>query len=307
MNKILLNEMFKGLGESPKRISSKYFYDKKGSELFDKICELEEYYLTRTEWSILKNNIECIVECFDYNSLLVEFGSGSSTKTRLLLQNISNLGGYIPIDISKNHLNEAVSKLENEFPELEIHPIAADYTLPLELPEIHDEAEQRIIFFPGSTLGNFTKSESRKFFETIRQEIKIGDGFLLGVDLVKDKNILEAAYNDSEHITAAFNLNILQNINNRFDANFILDNFSHRAIFNNSENRIEMYLISKLSHDVKIGDRIFNFPQNEKLLTEYSHKYTISTITELCSGLFTVSKVWTDSRNYFAVIFLQPM
>jgi len=221
-----------GLRAKRKFISSKYFYDKKGSELFDKICDLEEYYPTRTEAAILAENIKSIASCFEDDSLLVEFGSGSSTKTRLLLQNIKNLGGYIPIDISKNHLDDAVVQLNLEFPNLEIHPLATDYTKPLELPKVHNEAEQRIIFFPGSTIGNFTKKESRFFLKIIHDEIRKGDGFILGIDLIKDKSVLEAAYNDSSNITAEFNLNLLQNLNNKFGSDFVLQNFVHDAIYN---------------------------------------------------------------------------
>jgi L-histidine Nalpha-methyltransferase len=300
-------ELVKGLLEPQKRISSKYFYDKRGSELFDQICELDEYYLTRTEWAILKENISCIAECFTDDSLLVEFGSGSSTKTRLLLENIKNLGGYVPIDISKKHLNEAVSQLNSEFPGLEIYPLAADYTKPLSLPEVHNEAEQRIIFFPGSTLGNFTKNQAREFLELIRSEIREGDGFILGVDLVKDTQVLKSAYNDSRSVTADFNLNILQNVNNNYGSNFNIKSFKHDAIYNTKANRIEMYLISLVDQVVEIGDTQIQFSQNEKLLTEYSHKYTVDSIEELSSGLFTISKVWTDPKNYFAVIYLVPI
>lgn len=301
------NDLIKGLKAKQKRISSKYFYDKKGSELFDEICELDEYYLTRTELKILKENLSCIAECFTDNSLLVEFGSGSSTKTRLLLENINNLGGYIPIDISKKHLAEEVSKLQSEFPSLEIYPLATDYSKPISLPQIHDEAEQRIIFFPGSSIGNFTRTESRTFFETIRSEIKIGDGFILGADLVKDKYILEAAYNDSKNITAEFNLNILQSVNNKYDSNFSINNFVHDAIYNSEKNRIEMYLISLIDQDISIGNEIINFKKNELLLTEYSHKYSIETIKNLCKGLFKVSKYWSDEKNYFGVFYLEPV
>lgn len=307
MSKSTLDEVLEGLKKSPKKISSKYFYDKKGSELFDQICELDEYYPTRTEFSILKNNMSSIAECFSDNSLLVEFGSGSSTKTRLLLENIKNLGGYIPIDISKKHLDETVDKLHTEFPTLEIQQLAADYTKPIVLPKIHDDAEQRIIFFPGSTLGNFTKTQSREFLKVVRDEMRKGDGFILGVDLVKDENILLAAYNDSKNITAEFNLNILQNLNNTFESDFILSNFKHDAIYNKIENRIEMYLISKVDQEVNIGTEKFIFHSDEKILTEYSHKYTLEIIEELCKGLFKISKVWTDPQNYFAELYLEPI
>ncbi len=300
-------ELLDGLNKTPKRISSKYFYDKRGSELFDKICELDEYYLTRTEWSILSENISSITECFRDNSLLVEFGSGSSTKTRLLLENIKQLGGYVPIDISEQHLDETVIKLNQEFSGLEIRPLAADYTKPLQLPEIHGEAEQRVIFFPGSTLGNFTKSESRNFLKIIRSEIKKGDGFILGIDLVKDTKVLLDAYNDSMNVTAEFNLNILQSINDQFGSDFVLENFEHKAVYNEIENRIEMYLISLVDQNVSIGEDLFYIQKNEKLLTEYSHKYTIEAIEKLCENLFTISKVWTDPKNYFAELYLLPV
>lgn len=301
------NEIIEGLKAKQKYISSKYFYDKRGSELFDQICELDEYYPTRTEAAIIKENINPIVSCFENDSLLVEFGSGSSTKTRLLLENIKNLGGYIPIDISKKHLDEAVTQLNLEFPNLEIHSLAADYTKSLELPKVHSEAEQRIIFFPGSTIGNFTKSESRDFLKIIHDEIRKGDGFILGVDLVKDKSILEAAYNDAQNVTAEFNLNLLQNLNNKFGSNFDIQNFRHHAIYNEIDNRIEMYLISLIDQKIQISESIIEFYKGEKLLTEYSHKYTLDIIEELCRGLFKISKVWKDQKNYFAELYLEPI
>jgi len=307
MTTFVPKELIKGLQKNKKRISSKYFYDKKGSELFDKICDLDEYYLTRTEFKILKENLSCIAECFTDDSLLVEFGSGSSTKTRLLLENIDNLGGYVPIDISKKHLEQEVEKLEREFPSLDIHPLAADYSKPLTLPQVHNEAEQRIIFFPGSSIGNFTLKESREFFETIRNEIEIGDGFILGADLVKNKNVLEAAYNDSQNVTAEFNLNILQNINNRFGSNFNLNNYKHDAIYNEEENRIEMHLRSLVNQQVKIGSTEIFFRENELLLTEYSHKYSLESIKKLCDGLFSISRYWTDKQKYFGVFYLEPV
>lgn len=301
------SELFNGLMSKQKSIPSKYFYDTKGSQLFDKICELKEYYPTRTELKILEDNINEISEFFNQGSILVEFGSGSSLKTRILLRNLKNLLGYVPIDISANYLIDTVSNLKNEFPHLVIKPLVADYTKKLIFPKFLNSSEQKIVFFPGSTLGNFTRSDSRKFLETIRSELKNDDGFLLGIDLIKNKRIIELAYNDKKGITAEFNLNILSHLNKLYSANFDLNNYTHCATYNEIENRIEMYLVSKTNQEVQLGNHTISISEGEKILTEYSHKFNNDIVNWLCKDIFKISKIWKDDLNYFGMYFLSPI
>jgi dimethylhistidine N-methyltransferase len=274
-NRTLLDEIINGLKSPQKYIPSKLFYDEKGSQLFDQICELDEYYLTRTELSIIENNINGITQLIDKNTLLIEFGSGSSLKTRRILENIDKTAGYIPIDISEEHLNNSVLQLRSEFQDLDIFPIAADFTNPIQFPDIFSDATRRVLFFPGSSIGNFTNEESKKFIHIASINCGPEGGLLIGIDMFKDKDIIESAYNDSKGITSEFNLNILSRINNDFNSDFNLDNFSHDAVFNDEKSRIEMYLVSNAEQNVKLNGTTINFQKNETILTEYSHKYTM--------------------------------
>lgn len=300
----LLDEIQKGLSQKQKTLPSKLFYDEKGSKLFDMICELEEYYPTRTESMIMKNNIDDIVSVFQENSLFIEYGSGSSMKTRLLLDNLKYLSGYVPIDISEEHLMKTAERLKDEYPDLEIIPLAADYTKAFTLPAIHKKIDHKITYFPGSTIGNFKKDEAVKFLKQIAEACGENGGLLIGIDLHKDKDILEAAYNDKENITADFNLNLLERLNREFGADFEISNFRHKAYYNEEEKRIEMHLISEDEQTVTINGRKFYFNKCETILTEYSHKYTLSGFSELAGGYFDISKIWTDNKQYFAVLFL---
>ncbi len=300
----VFEEIVQGLNNSPKTLPSKLFYDKRGSELFDRICELDEYYPTRTEITIMKDNIKELSDLFDDRTLLIEFGSGSSLKTQLLLDNINSLAGYIPIDISEEHLLESVDKLQLRYPELNIYPVASDYTGPIGIPDIDKNNLYKIAYFPGSTLGNFTTDSARKFVEKIGYELDETGALLIGIDMVKDISILEKAYNDSNGITALFNLNILERINNEFDADFSLNEFRHVAFYNKEENRIEMHLVSKNYQTVTIGEEEIVFEKEESIITEYSHKYTIESFTKLTEGIFKLEKVWTDDKNYFSLIYL---
>ncbi|MCF8260705.1 MAG: L-histidine N(alpha)-methyltransferase [Melioribacteraceae bacterium] len=299
-----LQQLINGLSSKQKRIPSKYFYDEKGSKLFDKICELEEYYPTRTEMKIMEDNILDIVKIFDKNSLFIEFGSGSSWKTKLILKHLQQLTAYIPVDISEEHLNNSAQELRVIFPNLEIIPIAADYTHPIRFPELKSEVSKTIAYFPGSTLGNFEEYEAIEFLKMVAEETGKNGGLLLGIDMVKDKKVLEAAYNDSEGITAEFNLNILQNINELFYTDFNPSNFEHNALFNDDKSRIEMHLISKKNQTVSLDNLQFPILKGESLLTEYSHKYTMEMFQKICSGIFTIEKFWTDDKKYFSILYL---
>ncbi len=296
-------EIKQGLSDrTQKYIPSKFFYDERGSELFEKITLLDEYYLTRTEYGILKNNIEEITGLFDKDTLFIEYGSGSSRKTRLLLDNIEKLAAYVPIDISEGHLMESAHSLEENYPEHKIFPIAADFTKIFSLPVISNN--KRIVFFPGSSIGNFSKKEAEAFMKSIRDIIGESGGLLIGIDLVKDSRVLEAAYDDSRGITANFNKNILSRLNTEFEFDFNLEEFDHFAYFNNTENRIEMHLISKSEQIVNSNNFSVNLRKGETILTEYSNKYTVDSFVEIASGIFIPQNIWKDKENFFAVMYL---
>lgn len=303
----LLEEIISGLNSKNKYLPSKLFYDEEGSKLFDEICELEEYYPTRTELLIMEENIDEICSYLNVKTLFIEFGSGSSLKTKMILDNVEALAGYIPIDISESHLEKSANILRENYPQHDVYILAADYTQPLEFPSIVKEVKKKVAYFPGSTIGNFTHEESVKFFRIVADEIGTGGGLLIGVDLVKDKNVLEAAYNDSKGVTAKFNLNILSHINNRFNADFKLDSFEHYSFFNDADSRIEMYLVSKCDQKVKLPGHEFIVKKGERILTEYSHKFTLDSFKQLAAESFNVDKVWADKNNYFSIQYLTAL
>lgn len=307
INEEVYKEVVEGLSLPQKQLPSKLFYDEKGSALFDKICRLEEYYPTRTELMLMKDNIEDIISTLGEKINFVEFGSGSSLKTRLLLTNMDKISTYVPIDISEEHLFKTAESLSARYPGLKILPVAADYTKPFELPaEVRNE-KNIIAYFPGSTIGNFTKEQAREFVIGAASVVGHEGGFLLGTDMQKDIKVLEAAYNDSKGITAEFNLNLLEHLNREFDFNFDISRFEHKAIYNQTEGRIEMYLESLIKQDIKSGDFTFTLEKNERILTEYSHKYTVEIVRELVNGYFEVEKFWTDENEYFGLFFLKPL
>ncbi len=301
----ILSEVAEGLSLTPKRLPSKLFYDKKGSALFDDICNLYEYYPTRTELRIMEDNIEEMSSLLGEGTLLIELGSGSSIKIRLLLDNIPGLAGYVPIDISTTHLIQSSNELNELYPHIDIFPLAADYTKAFELPEINKPYDHRAVYYPGSTIGNFTSSKAKNFLERIAKICGQNGGIIIGVDLRKDKRILEAAYNDKDGVTAAFNLNILEHLNNELNSDFDLNKFRHYAFFNDKESRIEMHLISKENQKVHLNDSTIYFEKDESILTEYSYKYTLDSFAELVSDNFEVRKVWTDENHLFSIQYLR--
>lgn len=305
-NDLLFDEIIFGLKQPQKILPSKLFYDEKGSELFDEICRLEEYYPTRTEIKIMQENINEITSMIGENKILVELGSGSSIKIRLLLDHLNNLNAYIPVDISEEHLYKSVQNLKQDYPDLKIIPVVADYTQWFTLPEIIRNIEVEA-YFPGSTIGNFTPEEAREFLKRIREICGSSSCLLIGVDLQKNKNVLLNAYNDRKGITAEFNLNILKHINNLFNSDFDTNNFYHCATYNEEAGRIEMNLISTKNQVVKIGNENFNFVKGEKIITEYSYKYTLESFSELLKDIYSVEKVWLDENNYFSVQFLKAV
>tara|TARA_R110000868_G_scaffold259361_6_gene517372 strand:- start:24226 stop:25164 length:939 start_codon:yes stop_codon:yes gene_type:complete len=302
----MLQEVLEGMSLTQKSLPSKYFYDELGSQLFDEITELPEYYPTRTERKILEENVEEMASYLGDKVLLIEPGSGSSEKTKILFSNMDSICCYIPIDISGEYLGKVAEGLRSEFPTIDIEPLTADYTRPFDLPQIHTEA-RKIVFFPGSTIGNFNREMVHRFFEVISNILDKDGGMLIGVDLKKDIDVLEAAYNDSKGITTAFNKNMLLHINREIDSDFNPDFFDHTSVWVDDDGRIEMRLIANRNHVVYIDGEQFTIKEGEYIHTENSHKYSLVEFDEMVSPWFNVVKVWTDERNYFSVQYLVPI
>lgn len=300
----ILSEIAEGLSRPQKALPSKLFYDKRGSSLFDQITDLEEYYLTRTEIAIMKDNIEHIADTLGEECLLIELGSGSSQKIRLLLENLKRPSGYVPIDISEEHLLNSVRTLANDYPGLRIMPVYADYTKSFTLPPFNFPYAKKVAYYPGSTIGNFSPEEAYEFLKRISRIAGSKSGLLIGVDLVKDNDILHKAYNDREGVTADFNLNILRRINREIGSDFDLDEWEHNAFYNSKENRIEMHLESRSDQYVQINGTRVKVAKGESILTEYSYKYTIEAFRELVSDFYQVETVWTDRDKLFSIQYL---
>ena len=301
----VINEIVEGLSNSPKQLPSKYFYDEVGSQLFDEITELDEYYPTRTERKILEENLEEMGQLLGDDVELIEPGSGSSEKTRILLDHLSNIHIYVPIDISGDYLFKVADKLQEEYPNISIEPLAADYTRPFELPDRHPDA-RRIVFFPGSTIGNFRLNKVQRFFSVIADIVGKKGGVLIGVDLKKDIEILENAYNDSKGITADFNKNMLTHLNSLIDTDFDINNYKHKAVWVEEKGAIEMRLYAENDHTVKINGHSFEIASGEYIHTENSHKYTIEEFSNIVSPWFDIAKIWTDEKKLFSVQYLVP-
>ena len=305
IEKSFAEEIFSSLNQNFKFIHPKFFYDKKGSDLFESICLLPEYYPTRTEISILKKLKHDLLSYLDKNINLVELGSGASVKTRLILDIFTKLQPkieYFPIDISEI-LTESSEQLLKDYDTLRITGIIDTYEGGLEFLKNYDN-KKNLILFLGSSFGNFTPDDGKLFLEKIFSTMKSGDLFLIGLDLVKDKNILECAYDDSEGITAKFNLNILSRINDELDADFDINNFSHYSIYNENDQRIEMNLKSLVSQSVIIGksNLSLHLDKDELIHTEYSHKYYIPQIKKLLSDVgFEIKNMWLDDEKYFSL------
>jgi dimethylhistidine N-methyltransferase len=289
------------LANTPRSISPKYFYDVEGSRLFDRICELPEYYPTRTELAILEGNAAEMAALAGPGAEIIEFGAGSLRKVRLLLQAFDAPAGYVPIDISGDHLRDAAGILRAEFAGLAVHPVVADYTQPFELPPA---GGRRIGFFPGSTLGNFTPEEALAFLARTAGLLR-GGALLLGADLVKDPQVLHAAYNDAQGVTAAFNLNLLVRANRELGANFVPAQFAHYACYNAPLQRIEMHLVSRVRQAVNLCGQRFLLEEGESLHTENSYKFTIDGLRDLARRAgFRPGPVWTDPQRLFSVHWL---
>ena len=300
----MLDEVTDGLRQSQKQLPSKFFYDERGSELFEQITYLDEYYPTRTERTILQDNIQQITEVIGPEAMLIELGSGSSSKTRLLLEKLSSLSAYVPVDISEEFLLKVVNQLRMEYPKVSIIPVFADYTSHFELPDLGGGYRNQVVFFPGSTIGNFRPSKAQSFLDTLASVTDSDAGMLVGVDLKKDKEILEKAYNDEQGLTAAFNKNMLERLNRELDADFDVDLFDHCAFYNEEKGRIEMHLVSGCQQTVTIADQEIHFEEGESIHTENSYKYSVDDFKELVSDWYSVEKVWTDDRDYFSLQYL---
>lgn len=300
----LLVEVLEGLQKPQKELPCKLFYDERGSALFDQICELEEYYLTRTEMAIMNKYIGEISALLGKRCLLIEFGSGSSLKIRLLLDHLRELAGYAPIDISAEHLVRSVTTLAEDYPQIKIFPIFADYTQHFDLSSLRFPWSHKVVYYPGSSIGNFTPQQAVSLLKRIAKISGKGGGLLIGVDLKKDKKNLEAAYNDKKGVTAAFNLNMLERLNRELGADFRLNQWRHHTFYNSREGRMEIYLVSRKNQYVYIGDAEIFFGKDEAILTEYSYKYTPEEFEQLVSDTFRVEHVWIDDQNRFSVQYL---
>lgn len=295
-----LDEVRHGLAQPQKTLPSKFFYDERGSRLFDAITRLPEYYLTRTEVGIMRRYIDEMVARIGPRCLLIEYGSGSSEKTRILLDHLADPAGYVPIDISREHLLQSAEALRAAYPGLRVLPVVADYTADFALPEVEDA--RPVVYFPGSTVGNFTPEEAVDFLRHVAEVVGPGGGLLIGVDLRKDPAVIEAAYNDAQGVTAAFNKNILRHINRVLGGTFDLDGFAHRAFFNEEQGRIEMHLESLAEQHVRVGPHAVAFEPGETILTEYSYKYRLEDFAAIAARAgFAVEQVWTDDQQYFSI------
>jgi dimethylhistidine N-methyltransferase len=302
---IFLRDVVDGLTRKQKTLPCKYLYDERGSKLFDQICELDEYYPTRTELQIMETHAESIASQIGKEVMLVEYGSGSSTKTRILLDALDEPVAYVPIDISEEHLLRTADSLRSAYPEIEILPVVADFTKPFSLPVSNREPSHVALYFPGSTIGNSTKSDAGKLLQFMSTMLGTNGGLLIGIDLQKDVAVTEAAYNDGAGVTAEFTLNLLTRINTEHDSDFDLEKFEHKAAYNANEHRVEISISSLCNQQVLIDNQKIEFTQGEEIHTEYSHKYTIDGFAKLAAGFgFSLHKYWIDEQNFFGVLYL---
>ena len=308
----IYDDVIAGLSSTPRTLPPKYFYDAEGARLFEQITTLEEYYPTRTELDILEQHAEGMAAASGAGVHLVEFGSGSGLKTRLLLRALRSPAAYSPVDISRTQLIRFATDVAAEFPELQVMPVCADYTQAVELPRPRVAAQRRIAFFPGSSIGNFQPLEAAAFLRRVRSLCGDSGGLLIGVDLQKEQAVLERAYNDAEGVTAAFNLNMLRRLNRDLVADFEPSKFRHQAFYDEEHQRIEMRLLCVERCTVTIPDpdggplRVFVFEAGDHITTEYSYKYSRKGFEQLAEGAgWRAAQFWTDARSWFGVWLLQ--
>ena len=299
---MFLEDVLAGLRERPRSVPCKYLYDARGSQLFDRICELDEYYLTRTETRILRENAARIAAELGPGCLLIEYGSGSSHKTTILLDATDAWAGYVPIDISRGQLARSAERLRRRYPGLEVLPVCADYLDDHEIPTPKADSARRIVFFPGSSIGNFERPEAEAFLRHMGSEADRDGGILIGVDLHKDTATIEAAYDDAQGVSAAFALNLLERMNRELGADFELERFGYDAFYDEAKHRVVMSIQSLQEQTVRLAGCQIELAEGERIRTEYAYKYTLDDFAELAgaSGL-RVEQTWTDPRELFSV------
>jgi dimethylhistidine N-methyltransferase len=298
-------DVLRGLRRPHKRLPCKYFYDDAGSRLFDRICELPEYYPTRTELALLRDHAPAMAERLGAGCLVVEYGSGSGNKTRLLLDALERPAAYLPVDIAREHLLRSAQALATEYPGLAVRPVCADFARPFALPPGLPAAARRVVYFPGSTIGNFSPRVARRLLRGMARLVGPGGAVLIGVDLIKDPRVLERAYDDAAGVTAAFNKNLLARINRELGGDFRPERFDHHALYNPTYGRIEMHLISRRRQTVRIAGERIHFAEGEAIRTECSYKYTVRGFQALAARAGLLARqVWTDPGRRFSVQFL---
>ena len=301
----LLAVAMRGLGLKPKRLPSWLFYDERGSALFEQICEQPEYYLTRCEVALMEHHASSIADSLGSEVRLVEYGSGSGLKTRMLLRQMDQPVAYVPVEISPAALRQSVQRLAREFPALPLQPLCADFSKPLRLPIPPCAPRRTVLYFPGSTIGNFEARDAVKLLRKMRNEMGDAGGILIGVDLKKEAAKIEAAYNDRAGITAEFTLNMLARLNREIGSDFDLSAFTHHARYNPMAGRIETHIVSRCEQQVKIGNSVASFRTDEVIQVEYSCKYSLEDFAALAekAGL-AVMRSWTDPQQMFSVHYL---
>ena len=301
-NEEFCEQVVAGLSQDPRTLPCKFFYDETGSALFSKICELPEYYVTRTEMRILRKRGGEIAKALGPGIELIGLGTGAGTKTRILLDNLEGPVAYLPVDISREQLTQSAIAFRKKFPALEVLPICADYLQPFDLPRRRGVANRTVVYFPGSTIGNLEPEDAKDFLKKIAAIAGPGGALLMGVDLKKSKTILERAYNDNAGVTAQFNLNLLARANRELGSDFDLRSWRHRAIYNEKAGRIEMHLVSLRKQTVNIADAAFSFAAGEYITTEFSYKYSPSEMIALAATVgLRFEKIWTDEQQLFGL------
>lgn len=298
-------DVISGLSSFVKSIPSKYLYDRRGSELFEQICQLDEYYVTRTETEIMRRHAAAMAAAVGRHACLVELGSGSSMKTRWLLQHLRDVAAYVPVDISADFLFATADRLRRDFPAIWIQPHVADFTEDLSLPELGD-CERTVYYFPGSTIGNLTNEQSVRLLKRMADQSGPRCGLLIGIDLEKDPNVIHAAYNDRQGVTAAFSKNLLVRINRELGGNFDCSTFEHVAYYDRRCHQVNIGLVSRVPQRVSVAEHEIVFQRGERIHTETSRKYRLDSFGQLAAVAgFRLVDSWTDPRRYFAVAYLE--
>jgi L-histidine Nalpha-methyltransferase len=301
-----VDEILDGLTAEQKRIAPKYFYDERGSKLFDRICELPEYYPTRTELALLGEHVHEIAELVGPRAAVIELGAGSTTKARVLLDRLVAPVAYVPVDISADYLAHQAEELARDYPRIDVQPLSADFTKPFTLPDLCPAPRRHLVFFPGSTIGNFPRRQALDLLEVMAFEAKHDGALLVGVDLRKDPIRLRAAYNDKAGVTAKFNLNVLARFNRELGADFELEHFKHRAVYDEEKGRIEMRLVSTQPQRVHMLGADLEFGKDEYIITEHSHKYSVDEFHDIArrAGIEPV-RTWLDDERLFSVHYMR--